>query len=269
MAAAAQPGPAAAPPDDRRPLSPPEEAAGLDPDAIDQAHEEALAAVLAAWAAVALAQRNSLVDQIGTLLAGGDREAVARLVLDTTAAAAVLATAMKQAADAGARTAVAEAAAQGVAIALPEIDVAALEQMATAVTEVMGQATAATAAREALRLTGSTGDVDAAAVAADVGAHLDGLSDVWQADQLGGAIADGVNAGRAAVFATAPATLTATYRASEVRDKNTCAPCLAIDGHVFADLAEAETAYASGGYRDCLGRLRCRGVIFASYGEGT
>jgi hypothetical protein len=255
------------PTDGRRPLTPEEEAAGLDPAAIDQAHEQALAAVLAAWASIATAQRTSLVAQIAVALAAGDLEAVAQLVLDTTDAAEVLATAMLEAADAGAVTAIAEAATQGVTIEAPAIDTAALEQMAAAVTDVMGQTTAATASREALRLAGSTGDVDAAAVAADVGAHLAGLSDTWQAEQLGGAVSDGINAGRRAVLAAGPAPV--TYRASEIRDKATCQPCLDIDGHVFPDLAAAEAAYASGGYNGCLGRLRCRGVIFGSYMEGA
>jgi hypothetical protein len=254
-------------PDGRRPLTPEEEAAGLDPAAIDQAHEGALAAVLAAWAAIAAAQRTSLVEQIATALAGGDREAVAQLVVDTADAADILAVAMVEAADAGAQTAVAEAAAQGVTIAAPAIDPAALEQMAAAITDVMGQATAATASREALRLAGSTGDLDGQAVADQVGAYLEGLSVNWQSDQLGGAVSDGVNAGRRAVLAAGPTPL--TYRASEVRDKATCQPCLDIDGHVFPDLAAAEAAYASGGYNDCLGRLRCRGVIFANYMDGA
>jgi hypothetical protein len=207
------------------------------------------------------------VEQIAAALAGGDREAAAQLVVDTADAADILAVAMVEAADAGAWTAVAEAAAQGVTIATPTIDTAALEQMAAAVTDVMGQATAATASREALRLAGSTGDVDGQAVADQVGAYLEGLSVNWQSDQLGGAVSDGVNAGRRAVLAAGPAPL--TYRASEVRDKATCQPCLDIDGHVFPDLAAAEAAYASGGYSGCLGRLRCRGIIFANYMDGA
>jgi hypothetical protein len=254
-------------PDGRRPLTPEEEAAGLDPAAIDQAHEQALAAVLAAWARSPQRSGPASSRRSPPPSPSGDREAVAQLVLDTTDAAEVLATAMLEAADAGAVTAIAEAAAQGVTIEVPAIDTAALEQMAAAVTDVMGQTTAATASREALRLAGSTGDVDAAAVAADVGAHLAGLSDAWQAEQLGGAVSDGINAGRRAVLAAGPAQV--TYRASEVRDKATCQPCLDIDGHVFPDLAAAEAAYASGGYNGCLGRLRCRGIIFANYLDGA
>jgi hypothetical protein len=253
-------------PDGRRPLTPDEEAAGLDPAAIDQAHEEALAAVLAAWVAVALAQRTSLVEQIATALAGGDREAVAQLVVDTADAADVLAVAMVEAADAGARTAVAEAAAQGVTIAAPTIDTVALEHMAAAITDVMGQTTAATASREALRLAGSTGDVDSQAIADQVGTYLEGLSSSWTETQLSASVSDGIGTGRAAVFGSGPP---ATYFASEVLDHATCEPCRKIDGHQFDDLDEALAAYVGGWYHECFGRERCRGIVVAKYDDGS
>jgi hypothetical protein len=84
-------------------------------------------------------------------------------------------------------------------------------------------------------------------------------------DVATGLVGDGINSGRAAVMATADAP--ARYYASEVRDQNTCAPCLDLDGHEFASLEEAEAAYPTGGYTGCLGGLRCRGIIFARYGE--
>jgi hypothetical protein len=70
------------------------------------------------------------------------------------------------------------------------------------------------------------------------------------------------NYGRAAVLDVAPE---ATYVASEVLDKGTCVPCLELDGTEFSDLAAARAAYASGGYVECEGRLRCRGIIIATW----
>lgn len=50
--------------------------------------------------------------------------------------------------------------------------------------------------------------------------------------------------------------------ASELLDTNTCDPCAAIDGTNFANLEEAWQAYRrQGGYRNCQGDLRCRGVL--------
>jgi hypothetical protein len=103
-----------------------------------------------------------------------------------------------------------------------------------------------------------------AAVAALVKDHLASLSDSFLRDQVGGAMSTAQNYGRAAVLEVAPE---ATYSASEILDKNTCVPCEELDGTEFADLAAARAAYASGGYVDCEGRLRCRGVIVALWND--
>ncbi|MGH3588322.1 MAG: hypothetical protein ACRDQ0_18620 [Pseudonocardia sp.] len=50
-----------------------------------------------------------------------------------------------------------------------------------------------------------------------------------------------------------------------------CNPCKELDGTEFTDLAEAWATYATGGYRECLGGVKCRGTIRAVWRtpEGT
>lgn len=242
-----------------RELTAQEQAAGVDPEAVDNAHAETLAALLTAWVAVQGAQRTALLAQI---TAAGGLSALAALTVDSSDAATVLGTAMLEAADAGARLAVAEAATQGVTLDPPAVDSVLVEDAASALAEVMGRQTSAAASREALRLAADRG-FDPQIVAEGVSTYLDGLTDTWVDDQLGAAVAGGLNTGRAAVFASAP---TGTrYFASEVRDSGTCDACLAVDGHEYESWAEAAAAYPTGGYRGCLGRFRCRGIVAAHW----
>lgn len=48
--------------------------------------------------------------------------------------------------------------------------------------------------------------------------------------------------------------------ASELLDRNTCAPCAGIDGEPLTR-EQADELYPSGGYVECLGGDRCRGTI--------
>jgi hypothetical protein len=69
-----------------------------------------------------------------------------------------------------------------------------------------------------------------------------------------------------ATFDAAP---TATYYASEILDANTCERASAEDGTAFGSLADAEDAYASGGYSECEGGLRCRGIVVAVWSDAA
>ena len=88
-------------------------------------------------------------------------------------------------------------------------------------------------------------------------------------DQFVGAAMGAIALGRQRVFETArqrkvlaaAGDFTPRFIASELLDQNTCAPCGAVDGVEFPDLAMATAAYPSGGYIDCLGGPRCRGAL--------
>lgn len=239
----------------RRELTDAEEAAGLDPEAVDTAREEILAELLAAWAAVEAAQHAELIAQITAAVGAA---ALAALTVDTSDAALALAAAMAAAARAGRDLAVAEAARQGVEVALPEIDEDALLERADALARVMGAQTSSAAAREALRLSG--GGATGAEIADGVRAYFADLSVSWVEAQLGAAVQDGLTTGRALVLASGT-----RWFASEVLDKATCSRCRDIDGTEFASWDEAAAAYPTGGFRDCQGRLRCRGIVFATW----
>jgi len=94
--------------------------------------------------------------------------------------------------------------------------------------------------------------------------HLEGLSDQYLDDNLGGALTQAQNTGRRAVMERGPQK---QIYASELLDQNTCVRCAAIDGKEYASLSDAERDYPTGGHKDCLGGARCRGTLVAVYGE--
>lgn len=94
-----------------------------------------------------------------------------------------------------------------------------------------------------------------AAAAADVGTK--GLEDVAHQTALrahGGGRMD-------AVAEVAPRRTVALY-ASELLDRQTCAPCAQVDGTTMTE-AEAADLYPDGQYVGCLGGPRCRGTVVA------
>ncbi|MDL4812807.1 phage portal protein family protein [Actinomadura opuntiae] len=239
-----------------------EAASGMDPDQLAEEHTTALDDLLAAWAAVQTAQVAALTDQIAAAIEDGDTAALAALTVDTGPAAEVLVPALIAMAQAGAEQVVAEAAAQGVELDVPELDEDELQQEAETIAALMGSATADAAGREAVRVRTPAASGDT--IADLVRSHMEGLTDAWPREQLGGALWAAQARGRWAVLSGAD---DAQIVASEVLDRNTCEPCRDIDGTVFKSRTAAEAAYASGGYTGCLGRLRCRGVLIAVWGD--
>lgn len=239
----------------RRQLTLVEAAAGTDFDAIERDWQKALAALLETWAAVTAAQREQLLTQIS---AAASVAAVARLDVDSGAAAALLSGRMRAVAAASATRMRAEAKAQGVPVPKVVPDAARLDAMAATYAALAGRGLAQSAARKAIQVW--TGATTPTAVAAAVGDHLESLTDAGLADVLGGAVSAAQNEGRLAVLRNAPK---ATYVASEIHDKAACQPCLDIDGTEFESLAAAEGAYANGAFVGCEGGLRCRGLPMA------
>lgn len=245
-----------------RQLTTVEAASGMDPDAIQGDWQTTVDQVIAQWGPLAEAQRDELAKQITKAVDKGDPATLGQLAADSTATAALLGTAMVALAGTAAQQMADEAASQGVQVDPPPADENRLMEIGAAVAAIVAAGLAAAAGREALRVwrPGESG----AAVAAMVREHLASLSDSFLRDQVGGAMSTAQNYGRAAVLEVAPE---ATYSASEILDKATCVPCEEIDGTEFASLAEARAAYASGGYVACLGRLRCRGILVATWGS--
>ncbi|MEU8040877.1 hypothetical protein [Streptosporangium sp. NPDC049078] len=229
---------------------------GMDPDAIQAVWSDALGGLLADWAGVSATWRDELAEQIRDIITGGDLTALARLVLDPGAAIQLLGAAMVAVAEKSAAQMVAEAASQGVDVDQPPVNESHLLDLARALGALLASQLAGAGAREAIRR--ATPDASGEDVAAAVVDHLASLSDAFLREQLGGALSAAQSDGRFAVLDVAPE---ATYYASEVLDQNTCPKCSEIDGQEFADLAEAKATYITGGYIDCDGRLRCRGIV--------
>lgn len=243
----------------RRQLTAVEAAAKTDFQAVQTGWQSALDRLVADWADITTAQRADLRAQIVTAVDAGDVGALGRLTADAKVSAAVLKKAMVALAAEAAQQQADEADAQGVTVDPGTPDDGRLGLYATAVAAIMASGLANSAGRDALRRI--TPDSTGADVAALVDVHLDGLSDAFLADQLGGAMSAAQNEGRMATIKDGPTP--EILASSEVLDSNTCASCSAVDGTVYDSIGEAEAAYANGGFVDCEGSLRCRGILVA------
>src|SRR5205085_1159644 len=74
-------------------------------------------------------------------------------------------------------------------------------------------------------------------------------------DILGGAVQQAINDGRGLVMRRANPS---RIYASELLDTNTCVNCVGRDGTQYQTMEDAARDYPSGGFKDCLGRERCR-----------
>lgn len=231
-----------------------ERQARTDFDAVREQWQAALDDAVAQWPAVAEAQRAELAAQIETAVE--EPEGLGELAVSAAAAALVIGAAMSTLADLSAVQMIAEAVAQGIADP-GDIDVPGLDDVADGVAAAMAASTASAAGRTAAQLLGSgTGGEIADATLST----LEGFTDRFLYDQIGGALSAAQCAGRIAALRELPP---ARYFASELQDADACAPCRAIDGREFDSLDEAATAYGSGKYTGCLGGPRCRGLLVA------
>lgn len=236
--------------------------AAVDFAQVDQNWQTTVDALVAEWQAIRTAQIDELAAAI--VDAGGDLEAVAQIQA-TAAGGDLIAARLTAMAHNGAAEAVAEAAAQGVADAAPA-DLATLEAelaaRGAALEQLLSQSLSQAAANKAVQITGGTLSADEVAV--QVADYLGALTDTYLADQFGGAISAAQNAGRLATMDENGASL---FYASELLDANTCDPCAEIDGTEYSSAEEAAADYPGGGFRDCDGGPRCRGIVVAVYDE--
>jgi hypothetical protein len=247
---------------DRRALTTMEAASGVDPEALDANWTDTVDELIKNWSKISRAQRLELTNQIAAAVDDDRVDGLAALAVDSLDGAELLRDAMLAMAESAAKEMKKEAHKQGVSVSGEEIDTERLGGVASAVASIMAAGLAGAAGREAIRVwsSGRTG----AEVADDVDSHMRDLSDDYLRVQLGGAISAAQNHGRQAVLTAAPP---AKYFASEVLDSNTCKKCRAIDGEDLGGMDEAAQAYASGGYTECLGRLRCRGIVVAVWDD--
>lgn len=216
------------------------------------------------WAAIQAQQREQITAAVQTAVDAGDIDTLTTITVPTVDAANLLFGRMQAFAVAAGEAQQREAEAQGVSVPEWSLDdealVAApirdrLRQVATTTARLLGLGLVQSAVRRAVQLFGSgTG----AEVAAQVDEHLASLSGAAVEEQVGAAMTAAQNEGRMAVLAVAPP---AEYTASEALDRNSCAPCRAVDGTRYTTLPDARAAYPSGGFINCLGGPRCRGTL--------
>lgn len=224
------------------------------------------------WARIQAAQREEIAAAVQAAVDAEDIDRLTATTVSTTEAANLLFGRMQAFAVAAGEAQQREAEAQGVDVPEWSLDDEALtaaairdrlRQVAMTTARLLGLGLVQSAVRRAVQLFGSgTG----AEVAAQVDEHLASLSGAAVEEQVGAAMTAAQNEGRMAVLAVAPP---ATYTASEILDRSSCAPCRAVDGTEYATLAEARVAYPTGGYVGCLGGPRCRGTLVTVWPQGV
>lgn len=242
-----------------------EAAAGTDFSALQQKWESETAALVSAWGDIRSKQIDDLVKQVEAAVKAADPTAMASVQAEVLGEDVILKHMITAAKDAIAG-ALSEASTQGMSlVGLSDADLTELlTPRAAAMATLLARAISESAGRQALLRYGvSTLSPDD--VGAGVRSHLESLSDSYLNDQLGGAMTQAQNAGRRTVMVQDPS---AKIYASELLDQNTCTNCAQEDGKKFASQADADAAYPTGGYVDCLGGPRCRGTLVAVYGEG-
>lgn len=211
------------------------------------------------------AQRQQLLDQIRDVVAAGTIASLGALVVDHTAAAVLVTAAMTAYAHTAAQQVATEAQAQGVGGVQPAtVPQAELQEIAAVVCALLAAELAVSAGREAGRVwhEGMSGQQ----VADLVGPYLASLSDAGATQHLGGAMQAAQNLARTATLKSAPV---CQVYAREQLDRNTCKPCLNVDGRLIGQntdpdiAAKIQALYPTGGYVLCEGRDRCRGTISA------
>jgi hypothetical protein len=246
-------------------------AAATGPDDIDLRQVQAdwethLDQLLAVWVDITSDQRDEIVAQVRAAVSRDDVAALAALHVSTAAATAALMAAMNEMAIAAAERMVEEAAEQDVTLAPAAPDGSVLAPLAAALAILLAQGLTNAAAREALRRYNPQADADDVVDA--VREHLEGLSDAFLRDNLGGALTSAQNAGRMQTMLAGPS---AAIYGSEQMDKRTCKPCRKINGKWLGNSddpdieAKIAAVYPNGGYRDCEGGIRCRGTTVAVY----
>lgn len=98
--------------------------------------------------------------------------------------------------------------------------------------------------------------------ASNVRDYLEGLKGAAMEEQVGGAVHQAFASGRREFMRAAEP---ANVYASEILDGNTCGPCESEDGTEWPTVAAAEGEYPLGGFIDCDGGLKCRGVLVGVY----
>jgi hypothetical protein len=246
----------------RNPL-PNEIAAAVDYEAMEQAWTSERASLVEQWKTdVKTAHIAALVEAIEQAETLDQLAALDAPVLGEE----LLGDAMFTMAEEAGAQAVAEAAAQSVELDPFDSELVADEVAirASAQATVMARSISQAASQKAITLAGS--GLAYEEVAGRVREHLEGLSDSYLEDQLGGVLMQAQNTARRAVFDESP---DGRLISSELLDSNVCPKCKDVDGTEYDSMEAAIQDYPSGGYFACHGGARCRGTLVKIFDTET
>jgi hypothetical protein len=230
---------------------------------IQDDYERAADDTVSAWQQAAAPLAAAIAAATAAEVAGGMLVGLAGLAVPPPLVdnmADVVAAAMTGLAERTARTAAAHLAVFDVDPTLPDGVVERLDRAAQTVTDVIVAGYTTTAARAALTTPGG----DPEAVEATVRERLSEVSTA-RTGMVAANLRTGLTAAQSEALASVYEQLPAGtgFVASEVNDKSRCQPCGQVDGRTYASLAAARTDYPTiFRYRGCLGRDRCRGLIW-------
>lgn len=242
----------------------PTAAAGLpdedhpDLTGVQESWQSELDALIATWAGISATQQAALVAQVADVVQSGTITDLMALSVASEDGAAALQAALIRIGDSAAGHVVDEAAAQDVEISPVPPRRDGLTGVAIVTAGLLAEGLTYSTIRETLRVwgTGKTGDQ----VADLVSTTLATLTDAQPKQLLGAALTQAQRQGRMNTLLAAPTT---AWYASEQLDKNTCGPCRRVNGKWLGNsiIENVNRLYPTGGYIDCEGRDRCRGMV--------
>jgi hypothetical protein len=245
-----------------REMTPEEKQSGVDFTTLNAAWQDELDQLMPQWKLQRDTMLTDLLSQVAQALDDGDLAALGTLSPVTGLGGQLLQDAMLRLADAAALEAQAEAGRQGVTVDVPAYATDNLAARAQLVDQLMAGSLTNVVSRQALARW--TDGVPTSEVTAGVRDYVNGLSDTYLTDSLGGALTAAQNHARLAVMANGPVQ---ELYASELLDGATCVNCQAKDGTRYTSVTSAERDYPTGGFKDCLGGTRCRGTLVAIYAQ--
>jgi hypothetical protein len=243
------------------PIAPIADQSGTDFQELQNAYEQGVAQLTAAWAPVRAAQVDELVAKVA---AATTITELAGLTI-TAATGTVLVSTLLKLVEHGATSVADAATAQGVAVTGPDLSAATAQVTAAAdaTAVLLGSDLARSAASVAVGQWGT--DPDPAKIAEVVREHLDTLTGAAADYEFAGLASRAQNEGRFTALEqdNAPG----DYYASAVNDTNSCGPCREEDDTDFPSMAEARRDFPAGGFIGCEGRKRCRCTVVKIYTE--
>ena len=227
-----------------------------DLSGVQESWEAHLTALIESWTAISAAQRDDLIEQLHRIVSSGTVHDLLTLEAASADGAAALQQAMISVGADAADHVVEEAAAQDTEISPVPPRREGLTSLALVTAGLLAAGITFSCIREAQRVWNPADTADD--VTRKVRETLDKLASPRA--MLGAALTQAQRQGRINTLLAAPTT---AWYASEQLDNNTCGPCRKVNGKWLGNsiIDNVNRLYPTGGYVDCEGRDRCRGMV--------